>query len=95
MAVEWSPVALEIYHLIFPRGVHGIVVYGRSMSPAAKCVSRDSTLAAVLCRVSLIVCTPFRSASIFICLSIYILCICTECFTASGHNFVVILRLIV
>lgn len=33
MAVEWSPLALEIYHLIFPRGVGGIVVYGRSRRP--------------------------------------------------------------
>lgn len=33
MAVEWSPLALEIYYLIFPRGVGGIVVYGRSRRP--------------------------------------------------------------
>lgn len=44
MAVEWSPVALEIYHLIFPRGVGGIVVYERSRRPRFNAFQETSLL---------------------------------------------------
>lgn len=49
MAVEWSPVALEIYHLIFSVRCSRHCGLRTVSSPAVKCVSRDSTLAAASC----------------------------------------------